>query len=88
MKQFIYVILIVALLFGTIVYQEYKIVNLEKQTATIDSLNAEIQLRDILLSKCKDTLYGEEVIETTRQNQSRPLSRNDGPPTRYNEYNR
>ena len=28
----------------------------------VDSLTMEIQLRDVLLSKCKDTSYGEEPI--------------------------
>jgi hypothetical protein len=28
----------------------------------IDSLTMEVQARDILISKCKDTVYGEEVI--------------------------
>ena len=35
------------------------ILDLHKQ---VDSLNMEIQLRDVLLSKYKDTSYGEEPI--------------------------
>lgn len=64
MRQFMYVILTVALLFGTIVIQEYKVMALERKVATVDSLMMEIELRDELLIRCKDTVYGEEVIET------------------------
>ena len=41
------------------------ILDLRKQ---VDSLTMEIQLRDILLSKCKDTSYGEEPIYNTSIN--------------------
>ena len=40
------------------------ILDLRKQ---VDSLTAEVELRDQLLNRCKDTVYGEEVVETNNQ---------------------
>lgn len=40
------------------------ILDLRKQ---VDSLTMEIELRDQLLNRCKDTVYGEEVVETNNQ---------------------
>ena len=40
------------------------ILDLRKQ---VDSLTMEIELRDRLLNRCKDTVYGEEVVETNNQ---------------------
>ena len=40
------------------------ILDLRKQ---VDSLTAEVELRDQLLNRCKDTVYGEEVVETNDQ---------------------
>jgi hypothetical protein len=37
---------------------------IEKQQATIDSLQQEILLRDNLINQCKDTTYGEEKAIT------------------------
>ena len=62
MKEYIAPLLrfgaLILLLTLQIVINEYK-----AKVATIDSLTAEIQVRDILISKCKDTSYGEEVVK-------------------------
>jgi len=48
----------------TTIYEQNKVINEYKtKVATVDSLTAEIQVRDILISKCKDTSYGEEVVK-------------------------
>ena len=48
----------------TTIYEQNKVINEYKvKVKNTDSLVAEIQLRDILLSKCKDTVYGEEVVK-------------------------
>jgi len=48
----------------TTIYEQNNTINKYKaKVATIDSLTAEIQLRDILISNCKDTSYGEEVVK-------------------------
>lgn len=71
MKQLIYIILLVTLLFVAILYQNHEIVNLRAQAinteSQIDSLKAEIELRDEILNRCKDTVFGEEVVETNTQ---------------------
>jgi hypothetical protein len=49
----------------TTIYEQNKVINEYKSKAIIntDSLVMEIQMRDILISKCKDTSYGEQVIK-------------------------
>ena len=48
----------------TTIYEQNNSINEYKAKAkNTDSLVAEIQLRDILISKYKDTSYGEEVIK-------------------------
>jgi len=48
----------------TTIYEQNNTINKYKaKVATIDSLTAEIQLRDILISNCKDTSYGEKVVK-------------------------
>lgn len=66
MKQYIAPLLrfgALILLLTTIYEQNNTINEYKTKTKNTDSLVAEIQLRDILISKCKDTSYGEEVIK-------------------------
>jgi hypothetical protein len=48
----------------TTIYEQNNSINEYKAKAkNTDSLVMEIQMRDILISKCKDTSYGEEVVK-------------------------
>ncbi len=51
------------LLLTTIYEQNKAISEYKSKIQTVDSLTMEIQLKDVLLSKCKDTVYGEEVVK-------------------------
>ena len=66
MKQYIAPLLrfgALILLLTTIYEQNNTINEYKTKTKNTDSLVAEIQLRDILISKYKDTSYGEEVVK-------------------------
>lgn len=51
------------LLLTTIYEQNQSINEYKAKVKTVDSLTMEIQVRDILISKCKDTSYSEEVVK-------------------------
>jgi hypothetical protein len=44
-------------------YQRQDLAKLRSKVKNTDSLVMEIQMRDILISKCKDTSYGEQVVK-------------------------
>jgi hypothetical protein len=44
-------------------YQRQDLAKLRSEVKNTDSLVMEIQMRDILISKCKDTSYGEQVVK-------------------------
>ena len=44
-------------------YQRQDLAKLRSEVKNTDSLVMEIQMRDILISNCKDTSYGEQVVK-------------------------